>query len=83
MEYTSRLVIAAFVGGWIGYGVSLMFGDPIYWVLLFSTIMIATDSATRMMHVRKRSQSSSAIAPDTDKKMLKAERREKAPDPHF
>jgi len=83
MDYTSRLVIAAFIGGWIGYGVSLMFGDPVYWVLLFSTVMIATDSALRMTHARKRSQVSSAIAPSADKKMHKAEHREKAPDPHF
>jgi len=83
MDYTSRLVIAAFIGGWIGYGVSLVFGDPVYWVSLLSTVMIATDSALRMMHVRKRNQLSPTIAPDTDKKMLKAEHKEKAPDPHF
>ena len=77
------MVIAAFIGGGVGYGVSFLFGDPVYWILLCATIAIATDSALRMMHRGHRSSSVPMAEPGNDNEILKAEKPEKPPNPHF
>lgn len=83
MDYTSRLVIVAFLGGWIGYGVSLFFGDPVYWILIVMAFSIASDSAIRMFHSGGRRRRSIRIKSPAGLNPPPQDMNVKEKDPHF
>ena len=75
--------MAAIIGGGIGYGISFLFGDAMYWIFLCAVFAIATDSAVRMMRSGQHNHPPSSARPDIDEEMSKDQKPEKPPDPHF